>query len=227
MLFLVKALKLKSLAVHSVNLTHLNLPSLFLNKVLPNLHSKKLQTTFLKKSLLFVKRKIVKKVRSRKRARIFFFLSRFVVMFLEFLFKKHIVFNLKKGSRKLALRYMSYRAFRRFYFRKSLKVSRQIVGVIYYSLLLKDSCMFVRFFKKILEKVNIKFHKKLMKGLKKLIRKRFKRRFKFLGVIGLLFSIRGKVGVRGNAKKRRYFFHFGKHSIVSRHVKMDTGFSSI
>ena len=84
--------------------------------------------------------------------------------------------------------------------------------------------MFMNFFKKILEKINLKLHKKLLLGLKKLIKELFKPVFNFLGVLGMFFNLKGKIGVSGNAKKRRYYFYYGKHSITSRDFKMDLKF---
>jgi len=55
----------------------------------------------------------------------------------------------------------------------------------------------------------------------------FKPIFIFLGVLGVFFNIKGKIGVSGSAKKRRYFFYFGKHSITSRNIKMDLNFVPI
>ena len=157
----------------------------------------------------------------------FFFLNRFVVSFLEFFFKTSIIFNLKKGTNKLVLKQISFRKFSVKYFKKNLKTSKQVIGVIYYSLLLKDSSIFVNFFKKILENLNIKLHKKLFLGFKKLLKDFFKPIFLFLGVCGIFFNIKGKIGVSGSAKKRRYYFYFGQHSITSRNLKMDLKFSPI
>lgn len=147
--------------------------------------------------------------------------------FLEFFFKNKIIFNLKKGSNRLPLRQISYRKFAIKYFKKNLKTSKQILGILYYSFLLKDSSIFVNFFKNILEKLNIKLHKKLFLGLRKLIKDFFKPLFRLLGVLGVFFNVKGKIGVSGSAKKRRYYFYFGKHSITSRFVKMDLKFSPI
>ena len=58
-------------------------------------------------------------------------------------------------------------------------------------------------------------------GLKKLIKDIFKPTFGFLGILGVFFNIVGKVGVSGNAKKRRYFFYFGKHSLTTRVLKFN------
>ena len=143
---------------------------------------------------------------------------------MEFFFKNKIVFNLKKGSNKILLKQLSFRKFSIKYFKKNLKTSKQIIGILYYSFLLKDSSMFMNFFKKILEKINLKLHKKLLLGLKKLIKELFKPVFNFLGVLGMFFNLKGKIGVSGNAKKRRYYFYYGKHSITSRDFKMDLKF---
>ena len=98
---------------------------------------------------------------------------------------------------------------------------------MYYSFLLKDSSIFVNFFKNILEKLNIKLHKKLLLGLRKLIKDFFKPIFNYLGVVGVFFNIKGKIGVSGSAKKRRYYFYFGGHSITTKSIKMDLKFAPI
>ncbi len=113
------------------------------------------------------------------------------------------------------------------YFKKNLKVTKQIIGILYYSLILKDSFIFVNFFKKILEKLNVKSHKKVFLGLKKLLKDLFKPLFNFFGVYGIFFNMKGKIGVSGNAKKRRYYFYYGKHSITTRRIKVDIKHSPI
>lgn len=168
------------------------------------------------------------KLISRKlRNNLYFFLNSFILNFLENFFKNRIIFNLKKGSNKLLLKQISFRKFSTKYFKKNLKVSKQVLGVLYYSLLLKDSFIFVNFFKTIVERLNIKLHKKLFLGLRKLIKDFFKPLFNYLGVLGVFFNIKGKIGVSGSAKKRRYYFYFGKHSITTKSIKMDLKFSPI
>lgn len=149
----------------------------------------------------------------------FFFLNKFIQYFLENFFKKNIILNIKKGSNKLILRQVGSFYFFGKFFKKNLKVGKQILGVLYYSLLLKDSIIFSNFFKKKFEKINIKLHKKLLLGLKKLIKSIFKPRFGYFGLVGIFLNIKGKLGVSGNAKKRRYFFYFGEHSITKRTTK--------
>lgn len=119
------------------------------------------------------------------------------------------------------LRQVSFRKFSLKYFKKNLKVSKQIIGVLYYSFLLKDSTIFVNFLKKILEKTNLKLHKKIFLGLKKIIKDLFVPMFNYLGLLGVFFNIKGKIGVSGSAKKRRYYFYYGKHSITNRGLRID------
>lgn len=189
------------------------------------LKKNKVKKSFLRKSITTFKvHKFTKKV---KKVNFFFFLNKFLLIFLEFFLKSKIIFNLKKGSNKLILKQVSYRKFFLKYFKKNLKVTKQILGIIYYSLILKDSSIFVNFFKKILEKLNVKLHKKIFWGLKKLIKDFFKPMFGFLGVLGLFFNVKGKIGVSGNAKKRRYFFYYGKHSITNRTIKVDLKYTPV
>lgn len=226
-LFLIKIFKINKVSKCNYIYLPLNKSIFFFESVLSPLPQKKLKKFFLKKSMFFVKVKTFKKLKPRKRVNVFFFLNRFVIMFLESFFKNKIIFNIKKGSNKLVLRQMSFRKFTAKYFKRTLKTSKQIIGVIYYALLLKDSRMFVVFFKKIIEKLNVKLHKKLFLGLKKILKDFFKPVFAYLGVLGIFFNVRGKVGVSGSAKKRRYFFYFGRHSITSRNMKMDLNFSPV
>jgi hypothetical protein len=167
------------------------------------------------------------KFRQYKLIRVFFFINRFLLIFLENFFKYKFVFNFKKGSNRLVLKYVSYRKFTTLYFKKYLNVRKQILGVLYYSFLLKDTSIFVNFFKKILEKSNIKNHKKIFLGLKKLILGLYKPIFNYLGLLGLFFNIKGKIGVSGNAKKRRYFFYVGEHSLTTRKIKIDFKFTPV
>jgi hypothetical protein len=157
----------------------------------------------------------------------FFFLNRFLLNFVELFFKSKVLFNLKKGSNRLLLRQVNVRKFSIKYFSKQLKTSKQVIGVVYYSLLLKDATMFANFFKKILESVSIKLHKKLLRGLKYLIKDIYAPIFRILKVRGVFINLKGKIGVSGNAKKRRRFFYFCRHSITSRALKVDIKFMPI
>lgn len=223
MYFLVKVIEVEKKTIniptnpllcnYPINLTILE------NKQLHSFSKKNLKKFFLKKSITALK--IYKFFKKMKKINFFLFLNKFLFSFLEFFLKSTVVFNLKKGTNRLMLRQLSSRKFYIKYFKKNLKITKQIIGILYYSLLLKDSTIFVNFFKKVLEKLSIKLHKRTFLGLKKLLKDLFVPVFGFLGVLGLLFNIKGKIGVSGNAKKRRYFFYYGKHSITSRKIKID------
>ena len=228
LIFFLKFLKLKQ-KKNNLFLFSIKNQIIFLEKNLILNKKMKLKNFFLQKSFTTVKlfKFLKNKSRFLKNNCGFFFYNRFILDFLEFFFKNTILFNLKKGSNKILLKQISFRKFSIKYFKKNLKTSKQIIGVIYYSLLLKDSSIFVNFFKKILEKLNIKLHKKLFKGLKRLLKDFYKPLFNFFGVSGMFFNIKGKIGVSGNAKKRRYYFFFGRHSLTSRLVKIDLKFTPI
>jgi len=150
----------------------------------------------------------------------YFFLNRFLVYFLERLLNTKIFLNLKKCSKELKLKRISSRVFTMKYFKKRMGIDKQILGVLYYTFLLKDATIFVNFFKKVVDNVNLKLHKKLFLGLRKLIKDFFQPIFQRLLVVGVFFNVVGKIGVSGNAKKRRYFFFFGKHSITNREMRL-------
>ena len=108
------------------------------------------------------------------------------------------------------------------FFKKNLGVNTNILGILYYTLLLKDVDIFTNFFKKTAENINLKLHKKLFLGLKKLIKDIFKPLFRLLSVGGIFFNIAGKIGASGSVKKKRYFFFFGKHSLTTKTLKFNS-----
>ena len=191
---------------------------------------------FLKKKTFFLRLHFFKKtydnILTLKRVpnsfgNIYFFLNTFVLNFLETYLKKKIIFNIKKGSNYLILKQIGSRKFFLKYFKKNLKVSKRVLGILYYSLLLKDASIFVNYCGNVLEKLNIKLHKKVFLGFKKLLKDVFKPIFVYLGVLGLFFNVKGKIGVSGSAKKRRYFFSYGSHSLTTRVIKIDNKFLPI
>jgi len=223
-LFLIKVLKLNIiiLDIHKFDLIQYTTNITFLKKCFLPTSKLKLRKEFFKQ--LVNTPRIFKPIKLTEDIFQFFYIHRFLINFVEFFFKNKVLFNLKKGSFKIILKQMSFRKFSFKYFKKNLKTSKQIIGVIYYALLLKDSSMFANFFRKILENINIKLHKKLLLGLKKLIKDVYKPVFFLFGILGIFLNIKGKLGVSGNAKKRRHYFYSGKHSITSRIAKMDLKF---
>ena len=227
LLFLLKTLKLNYiiLDIYRFEILYNSINPIILEKsFLPRVKVNLKKRFFIK---LLSKPRIIKPKKRPNRIFQFYYTNKFLLTFVELFFKSKVIFNLKKGSNKIILKQISFRKFSAKYFRKRLKTSKQIIGVIYYSLLLKDSSMFTNFFKKILENINIKLHKKLLLGLKKLIKDLYNPVFHRFGVLGIFLNLKGKVGVSGNAKKRRHYFYSGKHSITSRVAKMDLKFLQV
>lgn len=149
------------------------------------------------------------------------FFNKFVFNFLEFFLKSKILFNLKKSSGGKKLRKLTSKKLLKRYFRRNIKVGLEIFGILYYSFLLKDSTFFANFFKKMFERIKLKLHKKVLIGLRKLFKRFFTAYHKRFDLLGLFLNIKGKLGVTGNAKKRRYFFYFGRHNITRRTLRVD------
>lgn len=186
---------------------------------------RRIKTSFFSKTFNSIK--VSKNESSKVTTSAFTFLNKFLINFLEAFLKKKIIFNIKKGSNNLVIKQIGLRKFYFKYFKRNLKVSKRLIGILYYSLLLKDASIFTNFFGGLLEKLNVKLHKKLFLGLKKLLKDVFRPIFAFIGVVGLFFNIKGKIGVSGSAKKRRYFFSYGEHSLTSRAIKIDSKLTSV
>ena len=185
---------------------------------------------FLNKRVFFIKNRIKQffkkkafliKLMQRKdfKKKTFFFLNRFLLYFLEFFFKKKIYLSINKFTKIPKFNKLNKQQIFVKNLKKKLKFNKKIAIILYYSLLLKDPYLFVSFFKKILEKINIKKHKKILKKLFKLIKTCFYPYFNLFGIHGVFINIAGKIGVSGNAKKRRFFFFFGKHSMSTKTLK--------
>ena len=206
---------------------------IFLFKTNFNLKQKEtisLNLFFFKKKIFFLKKKIKQffkkksfliKLSQRKdfKKKNFFFLNRFLIYFLEFFFKKKIYLNITKFTKIPKFNKLNKQQLFVKNLKKKLKFNKKITIILYYSLLLKDSYLFASFFKKILEKINIKKHKKILKKLFKLIKTCFYPYFNLFGIQGVFINIAGKIGVSGNAKKRRFFFFFGRHSLSTKTLK--------
>jgi len=188
---------------------------------------KKLVNTFLVTTTDLIRLQKPKKLFTIRIQKYFVYLYKYILTFLEKFFNMSIILHIKKGSNFIFMKRISTRSFYRKYFRRFLNVNKQIIGVLYYSLLLKDASIFINFLKRILNITKIKLHKKVFYSLKKILRKLFKPLFRFLGVAGVFFNIKGKIGVSGNAKKRRYFFFLGEHKTTTRTMKMDYKFTTI
>jgi len=193
-----------------------------LEKKIFNKNIKQLTKDFLVKIVLKKRLKTFKKpFNFYKYILLYQFFNKFVFNFLEFFLKSKILFNFKKSSGNKKIRRLTSKKILKKYFRRNIKIGLEIFGILYYTLLLKDGTFFVNFFKKVLERTKLKLHKKALIGLRKLLGKFFNAYHKCFNLLGLFFNIKGKLGVTGNAKKRRYFFYFGWHNITKRTLRID------
>ena len=78
-----------------------------------------------------------------------------------------------------------------------------------------------------MEKVSLKHHRFFSKHIYKIICYSKKIFFYKNNVRGFFFNIRGKLGVSGNSKKRKYSFVIGKISRTKKNLRMLTEQSTI
>jgi hypothetical protein len=203
-----------------------------------NLSLRKKNTNYFNKTVFFFKNFFFKKRISKTLVKGFFnkyfilisFFFKFFLLFLEFYFKKKIFLKIKKKKKnKFFLKFFKIikkikLPFKSLTFRKYFK--KNVVSILFYSLLLKDCIIFCNFLKNFLENIHLKQHKKFFIYLKKIFKK-IKHFFTFLAVKGIYINVKGKISVTGNAKKRRFFFKFKKNSLTKKTLKIEQKFISV
>lgn len=126
-----------------------------------------------------------------------------------------------------------------FYFHLSKKVKYlrflneiNLKGKSFLNLLLvflhnKDVVLFKNALKSILENLHFKTHRKFLYNLKIIFKSLvpiFYSRFKCLG---LYIQVKGKIGVGGNSKKRKFVFKLGSFSFTKKNQKLSYAKDSI
>ena len=141
------------------------------------------------------------------------------VDFLSFFLKRRILFFFKKPTN--CLHSSSFlRIFRKIRYPYGLKLNKiDYINIIYYALLLKDSSLFLNYSVFFFESNRIKSHKKIFFLIKSLIL-RFSLFFRRLGVKGFFLDLKGKIGLTGNAKKKRLFFRCRRHSLTRKWLRV-------
>jgi len=71
-----------------------------------------------------------------------------------------------------------------------------------------------------MKRISFKRHKKFLKFLKLVFLKFFSKTLKFFKCYGFLFKLKGKIGVAGNAKKRKFFFSKKRYSFTRKNTKI-------
>ena len=155
-----------------------------------------------------------------KKHQLFGYFNRFIVDFVSFFFKRRVLFFLKKKY-KLKRKLYFLKIFKKIKIPFGIKILKsELLYIIYYGLLLKDCSFFLNYTRRIFENNRLKSHKRLFFLYKKIFKK-FIKLFRRLGVRGLFFDLHGKIGLTGNAKKKRLYFRCRRHSFTKKWVKIN------
>lgn len=98
--------------------------------------------------------------------------------------------------------------------------SNEIVEILFISLWLKNTNMFMRWVKKFFEKNDLKRHKKLFILMNRLLGSFIWSFNIFLKLKGIRFIMRGKFGKAGSVRKSRKYVKRGKCTSTSKNVAM-------
>lgn len=98
--------------------------------------------------------------------------------------------------------------------------SNEIIEILFLSLWLKNSNMFMRWVRYFFEKNDLKKHKKLFLLLDSLLGKVIWNFNLFLKLKGLKLSMRGKFGKAGSVRKTRRYIKKGKCTSTSKNIAM-------
>lgn len=191
--------------------------------------------------IVFFKKKIINlikyKFKKQQASKYIYFNVLFFKNFFEFFLKKKtiiIINNLKKVNLKKSKNFKALI--------KKLKnnlnklkphlMPKEVIRVVTSMVKNKDVDIFIDWFVYFLQKTNLKKHKKYLRVIKKVFLILKKKIFRKNKLKGLYLCIKGKVGVSGNAKKRKFLIKLGKQKFFnkidkivwnSRQIKTITG----
>lgn len=156
----------------------------------------------------------------------FFFLKFFVLKFINSMVRDKDVFlsfnknNLDVLSDKSFYFYLLKKVkYLRFLSEINLK-SKSFLNLLLVFLYNKDVVLFKNAIKSILENLHFKTHRKFLYNLKIILKSLspiFYSRFKCLG---LFIRVKGKIGVGGNSKKRKFVYKLGSFSFTKKNQKL-------
>ena len=164
----------------------------------------------------------------------FIFFNKFLINFLQFLFKLRIhisfkklwykidflenlynydfiVFTIKKHSKKL----------------KQIKFIQTFLKILLLSMKIKDSKFFVRWLIYRAELMFYKLHKYIPYLLNIIFKYFSKIFFQKTHSLGIFFSLRGKISLSGDSKKKNVFVKYGKHSSSQKNLNLNLSIDQI
>ena len=92
---------------------------------------------------------------------------------------------------------------------------------------MKDSSFFLKWFCYRVELFFFKLHKNIPYLMNVIFKQFSKKLFKQTNTSGIFFSLRGKISVTGDSKKRHVYVKYGKHSSSSKELKLSVSKSQI
>ena len=166
--------------------------------------------------------------------RFFSFVNKLLINFFQFILnlKVHISFKKLVKPLKTLLRYREFKLMMfqvKRYIRKikSFKFIENLYKVLWLSLKLKDSNFFLKWFANRIERFPFRMHRYIPYLLTIILKKFSKRVFKQTSTLGLTLSLRGKISVTGDAKKRHSDVRSGIYSNANKSIRLSFARSCI
>ena len=156
-----------------------------------------------------------------------FFFKFFILKFLGYYFKdKSIFLNIRKNQFDFfdinQYYILFYNKSKRLLFLKSININiKSFIKLILVSLVSKDVILLKNFIKYILESIHFKKHKSFLYSLKTIFSLIYVSIFNDLNIKGLYIKLKGKIGVGGNLKKRKYNLKLGEFSFTKKNQKLN------
>lgn len=156
-----------------------------------------------------------------------FFIKYFIAKFIySYLYNKNLLINFDKN--KLNLNNKIYNSdliltkIRRFSQLKELNINQKtFLDLVLTFLYTKDVIFFKNLLKYILETTHFKNHKRFLYNLKVLLSFIFDAYSNIFNVLGIYIKIKGKIGLGGNSKKKKYNFKKGNFSFTKKDQKLN------
>lgn len=116
---------------------------------------------------------------------------------------------------------MAKRFLRKHRFLKKTRVALLIVQSVYSLLRFKDPLPLSNCLKELFEKTHYNRHRTYFYMIRSLVYKLCRRLRRKYGLLGLKIRMAGKLGVGGNAKKRKKYFNFGRRTNTTKNIKKE------
>lgn len=155
-----------------------------------------------------------------------YFIKFFVFKYLNlFLSGKNLYLSLLKDNLSIIEKSSLYKVLikktRRLGFLKEISFkTKSFINLILICLYNKDIILLKNTLKSLLEKLHFKKHRKLLYNLRVLLKSVIHIFFYKFKCLGLYIKVKGKIGVGGNLKKRKFLFKLGSFSFTKKSQKL-------